>query len=148
VSFFLLKCKCFNDFLELDYLDTFYRKAGRTKHLKVCKEIGIYERNDIVAFVCSDCGYIAKSSRGLTQHRVQGSNCQERTFSKTMSRLELSITNGDSNVALDQSSGLSCCGRKFSNKSGLISHQRSKAHKEVKIVISNLWIFFHTYIHL
>ena len=96
---------------EFDYLNIFYRKAGRTKHLKVCKEIGTYERSDIVAFVCPDCSYIAKSSRGLTQHRVQGSNCQERTFSKTMSRLELSITNGDSNVALEQtSSGLSCCG--------------------------------------
>jgi len=119
--------------------EIFQTKAGRTKHLKVCKEIGTYERSDIVAFVCPDCSYIAKSSRGLTQHRVQGSNCQERTFSKTMSRLELSITNGDSNVALEQtSSGLSCCGRKFSNKSGLISHQRSKAHKEASLKTSSV----------
>ena len=109
--------------------------------------MGNYERNDITAFVCPDCGYIAKSSRGLTQHRGQGSNCQERTFSKTMSRLELSTTNGDSDVALDQTSlGLNCCGRKFSNKSGLISHQRSKAHKEVKTVTINTWVFFQIYI--
>ena len=70
--------------------DHFYRKAGRTKHIKACKGTGNFTRSDITAYICSDCGYIAKSSKGLTQHRQQGTNCLERT--RSMSRLELSVT--------------------------------------------------------
>ena len=70
-----------------------FRKAGRTKHLKICKETGNFERGDITAYCCKECGYVAKSARGLTQHKEQGTNCQDRTLSRTMSRLELSLTN-------------------------------------------------------
>ena len=69
-----------------------FRKAGRTKHLKVCKESGNFTRGDITVFTCNTCGYFAKSSRGLTQHKDHGANCHDRTVSRTMSRLELSVT--------------------------------------------------------
>ena len=78
----------------------FFRKDGRTKHMRLCKATGYFERGDINPFVCSLCGYVANSSRGLTQHQMQGNNCQDRMKSticqdrtkSTMSTLELTAS--------------------------------------------------------
>ena len=61
--------------------------------MKVCKGTGNFSRTEMTVYVCNDCGYFAKSSGGLTQHKNRGTNCKNRTMSRTMSRLELSVTN-------------------------------------------------------
>ena len=67
----------------------FCRKAGKSKHIKICKASGHFERNDIQVFICKQCGMVAKSAGGLRQHMELSSTCKE----KSLSRLELSVTN-------------------------------------------------------
>ena len=75
--------------------------------MKVCKATGQFERGDINPFICTVCGYVAKSSRGLTQHKSKGTSCQDRTrldkTKSTMSTLELTVTV----VSIDSNSFLS-----------------------------------------
>ena len=87
----------FSILVQVFYIIFFFfpSQAGRTKHIKLCKQTGNFGRSDITVFVCNECGYLAKSSRGLTQHKQQGSTCKDTTLSRTMStmsKLELSLT--------------------------------------------------------
>ena len=66
-----------------------------------CQATGHFERADIVPHICSDCGYMANSKRGLTQHKKQGSKCQDR--SKTMSRLQLTANNVNISIIIFKS---------------------------------------------
>ena len=58
-----------------------------------CKATGNFTREDIAAYVCEVCNYVASSARGLTQHKTRGSNCQDRSASRSMSSLALSLSN-------------------------------------------------------
>ena len=73
----------------------FLRKAGKSKHMKICKASGHFERNDIQVFICKQCGFVAKSAGGLRQHMEQSSTCKE----KSLSTLELSVTNVSPTIA-------------------------------------------------
>ena len=68
-----------------------FSKSGRTRHLKICQKTGNFSRKDITVYTCH-CGYYCKSSGGLQQHQENGSNCRDRSLSKTMVPHDLSTT--------------------------------------------------------
>ena len=51
--------------------------------MNTCQKTGNFTRKDITVYTCH-CGYYCKSNGGLQQHQENGTNCRDRSLSKTM----------------------------------------------------------------